>query len=38
MLAAGLSSLVGLLLWLAAEPLIAAYTDDPAVRAWWPSG
>jgi MATE family multidrug resistance protein len=31
-LSAGLSSLVGLLLWLAAEPLIAAYTDDPAVR------
>jgi MATE family multidrug resistance protein len=31
-LSAGLSSLMGLLLWLAAEPLIAAYTDDPAVR------
>lgn len=33
LLAAGLSTLVGLGLWLAAEPLIAAYTDDPAVRA-----
>ncbi|MBP5987880.1 MAG: MATE family efflux transporter [Azonexus sp.] len=32
LLSAGLSSLMGLLLWLAAEPLIAAYTDDPAVR------
>lgn len=31
-LAAGSSSLVGLLLWLAAEPIVAAYTDDPAVR------
>jgi MATE family multidrug resistance protein len=27
------STVVGLLLWLAAEPLVAAYTDDPAVRA-----
>lgn len=33
LLAAGLSSLMGLLLWLGASPLIAAYTDDPAVRA-----
>lgn len=32
LLAAGLSSLVGLLLWLGAEPLLAAYTDDPVVR------
>ena len=31
-LAAGLSTLAGILLWLAAEPLVAAYTDDPAVR------
>ncbi len=31
-LAAGSSSLVGLLLWLAAESIVAAYTDDPAVR------
>lgn len=31
-LAAGSSLAVGLLLWLAAEPLVAAYTDDPAVR------
>lgn len=31
-LSALLSVLVGLLLWLAAEPLVAAYTDDPAVR------
>jgi len=31
-LAAALSTLVGLLLWLAAEPLVSAYTDDPAVR------
>jgi MATE family multidrug resistance protein len=28
-----LSTLAGLLLWLAAAPLVAAYTDDPAVRA-----
>ncbi len=33
LLAALLSTLVGALLWLAASPLIAAYTDDPAVRA-----
>lgn len=26
------SSAVGLLLWLSAEPVVAAYTDDPAVR------
>ncbi|HSG22269.1 MAG TPA: MATE family efflux transporter [Azonexus sp.] len=32
-LAAGLSTLAGLLLWFATAPLIAAYTDDPAVRA-----
>ncbi len=32
MLAAGLSSVTGLLLWLAATPLVALYTDDPAVR------
>lgn len=32
LLAAVLSSLAGLLLWLAAAPLVAAYTDDPAVR------
>ena len=32
-LAGGLSSLVGLLLWLSAAPVIAAYTDDAAVRA-----
>jgi len=31
-LSALLSVLVGVLLWLAAEPLVAAYTDDPAVR------
>src|SRR5574343_584694 len=31
-LAAGASSLVGLLLWLTAGPVVAAYTDDPAVR------
>lgn len=31
-LAAGSSSLVGLLLWLMAGPVVAAYTDDPAVR------
>ncbi|WP_226418594.1 MATE family efflux transporter [Dechloromonas denitrificans] len=33
LLAAGLSTLAGLGLWLTAGPLIAAYTDDPAVRA-----
>ena len=32
LLAALLSTLVGVLLWLAAAPVIAAYTDDPAVR------
>ena len=32
-LAGGLSTLAGVLLWLATAPLIAAYTDDPAVRA-----
>ena len=31
-LAAAASSLVGLLLWLTAGPVVAAYTDDPAVR------
>jgi MATE family multidrug resistance protein len=31
-LAAGASSLVGLMLWLCAGPVVAAYTDDPAVR------
>lgn len=31
-LSASLSLLLGVLLWLAAEPLVAAYTDDPAVR------
>ena len=31
-LAACSSSLLGLLLWLGAQPLINAYTDDPAVR------
>ncbi len=32
LLSGALSSAVGLLLWLVAEPLVAAYTDDPAVR------
>ncbi|MCL2636057.1 MAG: MATE family efflux transporter [Betaproteobacteria bacterium] len=32
LLAALLSTLAGLALWLAAEPLIALYTDDPGVR------
>lgn len=32
-LAGGLSTLAGALLWLATGPLIATYTDDPAVRA-----
>jgi MATE family multidrug resistance protein len=32
-LAGASSSAVGFLLWLSAEPLVAAYTDDPAVRA-----
>ena len=30
-LAAGLSTLVGFLLWLAAAPVVTSYTDDPAV-------
>lgn len=33
LLAGGLSLLSGLSIWLAAGPLVAAYTDDPAVRA-----
>lgn len=33
LLASGLSLLVGALLWLAAGPLVAMYTDDPEVRA-----
>lgn len=33
LLAAGLSTLAGILIWLAAAPLVAAYTDDPGVRA-----
>ncbi len=32
LLAGGLSTVSGLLLWLAAAPLVAPYTDDPAVR------
>ena len=28
-----LSALAGVVLWFAAAPLIAAYTDDPAIRA-----
>ena len=32
-LAAALSTLAGLLLWLTAGPVVAAYTDDPGVRA-----
>ncbi|MCL2524522.1 MAG: MATE family efflux transporter [Betaproteobacteria bacterium] len=32
LLAALLSTLAGLALWLAAAPIVAAYTDDPAVR------
>ena len=32
LLSAVLSTVVGVLLWLAATPLVAAYTDDPAVR------
>ncbi len=31
-LAGASSSLVGLLLWLAAEPVVRSYTDDPAVQ------
>lgn len=33
LLAAGLSTTVGVLFWLAAAPLVAAYTNDPAVQA-----
>jgi MATE family multidrug resistance protein len=33
LLAGGLSTLAGLLLWLAAEPIAGAYTNDPEVRA-----
>jgi MATE family multidrug resistance protein len=33
LLAGGLSALLGLLLWSIAGPLVAAYTDDPAVQA-----
>jgi MATE family multidrug resistance protein len=33
LLAAGLSSSLGLVLWLIARPLVDAYTDDPAVQA-----
>ena len=33
LLAGGSSAAVGLALWFGASPLIAAYTDDPAVRA-----
>ena len=32
LLAAGLSTLAGALLWLTAGPVVATYTDDPAVR------
>ncbi len=32
LLAGGLSTLLGVLLWLAAEPVVFAYTSDPAVR------
>jgi MATE family multidrug resistance protein len=32
LLAGSLSTLLGLLLWLAAEPIVVAYTSDPAVR------
>ncbi|PKO85063.1 MAG: MATE family efflux transporter, partial [Betaproteobacteria bacterium HGW-Betaproteobacteria-12] len=32
LLATGLATIMSLLLWLFAEPLVAAYTDDPAVR------
>ena len=31
-LAGASSTAIGILLWLVAEPLVAAYTDDPAVR------
>lgn len=33
LLAAGLSTTLGVLIWQAARPLVSAYTDDPAVRA-----
>ncbi|MDQ5903250.1 MAG: multidrug resistance protein family [Pseudomonadota bacterium] len=33
LLAGGLSTLLGVALWLAAEPIVFAYTVDPAVRA-----
>lgn len=33
LLSAGLSTLLGIVLWLAAGPLLFAYTSDPAVRA-----
>ena len=33
LLAGGLSTLLGVALWLAAEPIVHAYTVDPAVRA-----
>jgi MATE family multidrug resistance protein len=33
LLAGGLSTLAGLFLWLAAEPIAGAYTNDPEVRA-----
>lgn len=33
MLATGLSTLAGVFLWLATEPLVAAYTNDLSVRA-----
>ncbi len=32
LLAVGLSTVLGVALWLAAEPVVFAYTDDPAVR------
>ena len=32
LLAVGLSTTVGILIWLAAAPLVNAYTDDPGVR------
>jgi len=33
LLSSALSTTLGILLWLIAEPLVAAYTNDPAVRA-----
>lgn len=33
LMSAGLSTTLGILLWLVAGPLVNAYTDDPAVRA-----